>query len=125
MQKRIEVTKSYIEENTLYLQTEEFKHQIKNVQDTMQMITDSDNVSFIYILDVNDEFVYVSIPASVWPNLKDVLHSEQKIVAIVNEHKIELEGLKEELEYLISNIEGNTNYGEEMVSKVEALFLDK
>ncbi|WP_110113390.1 hypothetical protein [Bacillus sp. CGMCC 1.16541] len=125
MQKRIEVTKSYTEENTLYLQTEEFTKPIDHIEDTMQMITDSDNVSFIYILDINDDFVYISIPDHAWPNLKEVLHTDYTVVVVVNEHKVELKGLKEELEYLIGNIEGNTNYGEAMVSKVEEVFLGK
>ena len=41
----------------------------------------------------------------------------------VNDVEIELEGLKEEVEYLVENIEGNANYGEELVTAVEKVFL--
>lgn len=40
----------------------------------------------------------------------------------VNDIEMELEGLKEEVEYLVENIEGNANYGEELVTAVEKYF---
>ncbi|MCI4060283.1 hypothetical protein MMK25_31610, partial [Bacillus cereus] len=36
---------------------------------------------------------------------------------------MELEGLKEEVEYLVEIIVGNANYGEELVTAVEKVFL--
>ncbi|MEH7508774.1 hypothetical protein [Priestia megaterium] len=48
-----------------------------------------------------------------------------KVFLEINKEVIELSAVKEELSYLISNIEGNVNYGDEMVARVEEVFLDK
>lgn len=90
---------------------------------TGQMLVDSDSVAFIYKLENETEFVYLSLPYSTWADLKATMEKERSVFVLVNNIEIRLEGIKEELEYLVSNIEGNANYGEEMVSKVEEIFL--
>ncbi|MFC3884418.1 hypothetical protein ACFOU2_13260 [Bacillus songklensis] len=125
MQKRIEVLESYIEQQQLYLIAQPFKTEGKEIRDTAQMITDSDNVSFIYIIDINDEFVYVSIPVNIWGNLKGALENNYDVCLKLNDRTVKLDGFLSELTYLIENIEGNANYGEHMVSKVEEVFLTR
>jgi hypothetical protein len=125
MQKRIEVLESYIEQQQLYLSAEPFETEVKEIHDTAQMITDSDNLSFIYIIDINDEFVYVSIPVKIWRHLKSALENHYDVCLKLNNQVVKLEGFLSELTYLIENIEGNANYGEQMVSKVEEIFLTR
>ncbi|RFU64115.1 UPF0738 family protein [Peribacillus glennii] len=88
-----------------------------------QMLVDSDGASFIYIMENEDDYTYISLPEAVWPKLKAAM--ADKIPAFLSErdNKIELEGIYEELAYLIDNIQGNSNYGEEFVSRVEQVFL--
>lgn len=123
MQRRIEVLESYIEQQQLYLSAEPFETEVKEIHATAQMITDSDNLSFIYIIDINDQFVYVSIPVNIWYDLKSALENHYDVFLKLNDRVVKLEGLLSELTYLIDNIKGNANYGEQMVSKVEEIFL--
>ncbi|WP_078408686.1 UPF0738 family protein [Priestia abyssalis] len=123
MKKRIEVIESYIEQEHLYLAAQPFEAEIQEIRDAAQMITDSDNLSFIYIIDVNDQFVYVSVPEKNWSHLKEALDREYGVYLKLNNHTLQLESFLDELRYLIENIEGNANYGEKMVSAVEEIFL--
>jgi len=125
MKKRIEVIESYIEQEQLYLAAQPFEAEIKEIRDAAQMITDSDNLSFIYIIDINDQFVYVSIPGKNWSLLKEALDREYGVHLKLNDRTLQLEGFLDELRYLIENIEGNANYGEKMVSAVEEIFLTR
>ncbi|WP_066294883.1 hypothetical protein [Bacillus sp. FJAT-29937] len=87
-----------------------------------QMLVDSDNLSFVYITDMNDEYTYLAIPESIWSKLKEALDSEFKVYVTDSKDRIHLPGFIEEFSYLIENIKGNSNYGEEMVKKVESIF---
>lgn len=125
MKKRIEVIESSIEQEQLYLAAQPFEAEINEIRDAAQMITDSDNLSFIYIIDINDEFVYVSIPGKNWSRLKEALDYDYGVYLKLNDRTLQLEGFLDELRYLIENIEGNANYGEKMVSAVEEIFLTR
>lgn len=87
-----------------------------------QMLVDSDNLSFIYIIDHEDDFIYLAIPDSVWPDLKKALDANVPIYLSDQKDRLLLPGIHEELSYLIENIKGNSNYGEFMVEKVESIF---
>ena len=87
-----------------------------------KMITDSDNVSFVYLLDGEDGYNHVYFPEAVWPYMLDVLTTETDPAISWHEERIELPGFKDELLMLIYNIEGNDNYGEAFSSAVEAAF---
>lgn len=69
--------------------------------------------------------MYVGFSDNIWVNLKYVLYKDMKVFLEINKKIIELLVVKEELFYFISNIEGNVNYGDEMVVRVEEVFLDK
>lgn len=107
----------------LVLEAEKSSYDATSLVPTGQMLVDSDSVAFIYKLENETEFIYVSLPYSTWPGLKETMEKERTVFVKVNDTEIRLEGIIGELEYLVSNIEGNANYGEEMVSKVEEVFL--
>ncbi|WP_078548051.1 UPF0738 family protein [Litchfieldia alkalitelluris] len=123
MQNRIEVSTSTLKDNTLEFQLVDNNIEISSMKVTGQMLVDSDNLSFIYIVETNDEYVYLSFPTSVWGSLRKLI--EDKLIPVLrqNGQEIVLEGIAEELTYLVQNIEGNANYGEEMVSMVEETFI--
>lgn len=93
-----------------------------DLQPMGQMLVDSDNLSFIYITDLNDEYTYVAIPHTVWTELKKAVDSGAEVYLTNGKERILLPAFIEELNYLTDNIKGNSNYGEEMVVKVESIF---
>ena len=88
-----------------------------------QMLVDSDQLSFIYVVDKDDDYTYISIPESTWPKLKNALENSAEVYITDQKDQTLLTDFHEELSYLIENIKGNSNYGEAMVEKVEALFV--
>ncbi|KIL73120.1 hypothetical protein [Bacillus badius] len=97
--------------------------QLSGVQAAEQMIVDSDEKAFVYLAEEKDEFIYLYIHETVWEDLEKALKEEARLFVSGEDVTLELTGWKEELGYLIGNIEGNSNYGEEMVKKVESVFL--
>ncbi|MFC0271962.1 hypothetical protein ACFFIX_10915 [Metabacillus herbersteinensis] len=126
MVKRIEITEAMLKEQKLVLHTQDFLVDEKELQARGQMLVDSNSLAFIYILENNDEFVYVSLPHTIWPSLNEARISNCEIALLVNEKELILVDLLTELSYLLENIQGNANYGEQMEEKVVELFqLDK
>ncbi|MEH7370907.1 hypothetical protein V7156_15910 [Priestia megaterium] len=121
----MDITTCVMKSNELHLKADPIETEIEQLEDTKQMLVDSDNMSFVYVVDINDQFMYVGLSDNIWANLKHVLHKDMKVFLEINKKVIELSAVKEELSYLISNIEGNVNYGDEMVARVEEVFLDK
>lgn len=124
MAHKIEVTKLAVGEsevNVFVDHTELLLH--KQIQPEGRMLADSDHIAFVYILDVDDDFIYVSFPEAVWKNLNKVLSDSLPIFLNVNEEiRVPLIQFQEELQYFISNIEENSNYGESMVQAVSKAF---
>lgn len=87
-----------------------------------QMLVDSDEISFVYLLEKDNEYTYLMLKEDNWTQLKWALE-KNAVVSLSTEHStIELDGFLDELTYLIENIKGNSNYGEAMVTKVEEIF---
>jgi hypothetical protein len=122
MQKRIEISEMNTSNNQLELITEKPNFDTAGLQASGQMLVDSDSLAFIYKLENEKEFIYVSLPSSIWPSLKNVISEKQKVILHLEENELELIDIIPELEYLLQNIEGNTNYGNEMVELVEKTF---
>lgn len=122
MNKRIELSTAVIENNTLILKPDSFTIKNENLQAKGQMLVDSDQLAFIYILETADEFVYAGLPHTIWKELKEAKDQNFKVILKINENEIELVDILEELDYLLDNIKDNANYGEEMESKVVELF---
>ncbi len=87
-----------------------------------QMLADSENCSFIYLAELDGEYTYISIPVSLWPDIKRCFVHGGEPILVHGDMKLELTGFREELEYLIENIKGNSNYGEKMAGAVERIF---
>ncbi|MEG0260391.1 MAG: hypothetical protein RR595_06665 [Lysinibacillus sp.] len=87
-----------------------------------QVIADSDNCAFIYLLDSGEDYHYLHLPPAIWPQLVHILQLEQNPYLKVNGDVIELTNFFEELQMLVYNIEGNYNYGEKFVKAVEESF---
>ncbi|RFU68012.1 hypothetical protein D0469_13030 [Peribacillus saganii] len=87
-----------------------------------QLLVDSDGLSFIYITEDDEDYIYISLPEAIWPELNVALRENSSVVAVSGGTQLELIGIHSELEYLIENIKGNGNYGEELVKRVEEIF---
>ncbi len=87
-----------------------------------KMITDSDNLSFVYLLEVEEGYEHLHLTQAVWPLMVDVLTMNLEPVLSWKDELISLPGFKDELTMLIYNIEGNDNYGEVFSSAVENAF---
>lgn len=121
MSQRILINNAFIEKNELVLTTES-EIQIADLTATGQMLVDSDQLSFIYIVEMEDGYQYVSIPEVTWNVIHEGLVAGLDASLTANGSKLSLTGFREEMNYLIANITGNSNYGEEMVAKVEQVF---
>lgn len=110
----IYVTEMKFENEVLNVFTEA---DVENCTAVSQMIVDSDDFSFIYLLDNGVDYVRLHFVSETWEMLER--YRNQKIV--LNE-TIELSDFYDELNYLISNIEGNNNYGKEFEAKVVETF---
>ena len=87
-----------------------------------QVIVDSDHHAFLYIVEEDDAFSYLSFGEKMWPALVEMVQRGEDPYLKLGEKTIELHSFCEELEALIYNIEGNDNYGESFVSAVETVF---
>lgn len=89
---------------------------------TGQMLVDSEQLSFIYVVERDEEFSYLELGWETWLTLKEGLEFKCDYFLSNGNQSIKLTGFRNELLYLIDNIKGNSNYGEEMVTKVEECF---
>lgn len=87
-----------------------------------QMLVDSDEISFTYLLEKNDEYTYLMIGEETWSDLYHAIKKNARVTITNGHERKELINFREELEYLVENIKGNSNYGEKMVERVEAVF---
>ncbi len=121
MSKKIIVTDAKVEKDELLLFTD-METNMTSLSATGQMLVDSDQLSFIYIVDNEDGYQYVTIPESAWSAIQQGIHGGLEVFLTNASGKLKLESFRGEMEYLIENITGNSNYGEEMVTKVEQVF---
>ncbi|WP_261132609.1 hypothetical protein [Bacillus sp. Marseille-Q3570] len=124
MTTRLEVTSSEIfEDKVEFMSNSENLGGDVSLAPSEQVLVDSDALSFIYILETADSFIYVSFPKEQWHALKTVItEKKDAFLRLSNHEPLSLKGLKGELEYLIDNISGNANYGNEMMKSVEEIF---
>ncbi|WP_071393923.1 UPF0738 family protein [Bacillus tuaregi] len=95
---------------------------LKDYQPSGQMLVDSDGLSFIYLLEKDNGYTYISVPEAFWDTLKEAIVDSLPVIVTNGREQLLLPQFQEELEYLIDNIKGNSNYGEKMMMKVEAVF---
>jgi len=123
MQKKIDIKSVEQQKQALIFYAENTTINVKELQPREHVLVDSDQLAFLYILESEQEYVYVSIPHTLWPAVKEGLDENREAIAVINGVQVPLTQLKEEIGYLVQNIEGNANYGEELVKKVEEAFL--
>lgn len=87
-----------------------------------KMITDSEELAFVYLLDDNEGYTYIHFPKDTWTYMANALETGNDPYLMVNDEKLPLPGFVEELTMLIYNIEGNDNYGEAFTTAVEQEF---
>ncbi|WP_141432786.1 hypothetical protein [Bacillus sp. 03113] len=121
MRKKLHIVKSnFNDKNELHLEIDDLY--FNNLQPLGQMLVDSDEHAFIYLAELNDEYTYIVLDESVWPKLKEAMEEKTTVFIKQGENSFLLTNIHEELSYLVENIKGNSNYGKDMVSKVEAVF---
>ncbi|MHC0036683.1 UPF0738 family protein [Pseudoneobacillus sp. C159] len=122
MKKKIPVSSAKIEGNHLLLHIDS-NLSVKDMSAKEQMLVDSDQLSFIYIVEAENEYTYIALHKELWETLKRGLEDNLSVYLSSNDKaQLLLPMFLEELKYLIENIKGNSNYGEEMVEKVESSF---
>jgi hypothetical protein len=119
MNKKILITKANISNKKLRLQTIE---PITGLTPAEQILVDSKQFSFIYLMENLEGYTYIDIPEPIWPLLKESLTKQIPVWIYFDEEELELTNFTEELVEVINNIRGNSNYGEEMVTKVGGVF---
>jgi hypothetical protein len=122
MSQRIMIDDAFIENNELLLVIGS-EIAIADLTATGQMLVDSNQVSFIYIVEKENSYEFITIPEQTWSVIQEALLASMDVNLINKQDKLPLPGFQGELDYLIANITGNSNYGEEMVAKVEQVFL--
>jgi len=123
MRKKIFIEEVKKGDNKLLLIPKAHSFQLEKAKAKNYMLADSDELAFIYILEIEEEFIYVSIPSSLWEELKEAIDQNVPMFLFDGPVMLELTGMIEELSYLIENIDGNANYGEEMEKAVRQAFL--
>jgi len=121
MKQKWKITESIVRENELVFQLQENAN-LENTMASGQMLVDSDSLAFIYLLEKENEYVYLEIPEMVWKDCKVALEANNAFFIKALNGELLLENFKEELEYLIENIRGNGNYGEDMEKAVSSVF---
>ncbi|MGM0851865.1 MAG: hypothetical protein ACQEWI_04490 [Bacillota bacterium] len=124
MRKIVQFKHTTYENGTLYLHTDQ-ADLLQGTTAAGQIIADSDRYAFVYLAENEEEYVYLYLEESIWDELKKALQEKSAVIAKSNDYSLELDQFTAELDYLVANIEGNGNYGDEMVKKVESVFLDK
>ncbi|MBM6618260.1 hypothetical protein [Bacillus suaedaesalsae] len=107
----------------LYIKSNDTEMDAEQLSPAGKVLVDSNQFAFIYILETPAEYVYLPLPKEHWADLKKVLAEQATVTLFLNNREIVLEHIVEELQYVISNIEGNANYGDQMVEEVEAQFV--
>lgn len=98
--------------------------QLSQLQPVGQVLVDSDNDAFLYIIEENDAFSYLSFSQAVWPQLVQMLLADQQAYLKVQDGSFPLIQFADELKGLLYNIEGNSNYGDHFVQAVEKAFAE-
>ena len=111
---RIYVNEIKVKDDGIYCYTDK---STEGLTEAGQMLVDSDNYGFAYILDDGQSYSYLIFVKETW----SMLH-ENKGKAIYINDDLKLEMFDQELDYILSNIKGNSNYGKDFVAEVEEAF---
>lgn len=121
MTEKLQILNAEIAETKVILKVDE-SYPVSQLTPKGQILVDSDSFAFIYIAEKEDEYIYIVLHKDIWPSIKEGLAVNLKLYISNGNDNLELIDWKEEMEYLIDNIEGNGNYGEEMEQAVTSVF---
>ena len=124
MPRRLNVQSTAWNENKLILLVQnESNKGISDWKDSERMLVDSDGLAFIYVLEDEEGFIYISIDNNYWNEVKSALQKDAVFV-VQNEKREELEltAFSREMDFLTDNIQGNANYGQQMEDEVIKIF---
>jgi len=126
MRKMVQIKEITINsENEMMLIIENHAINLANCHEVGTMIADSEQSSLLYIIEENEEFVYVTIPVEYWTEIKKAYDLKSEVILQAGEAKIPLENWQNELTFLVENVDGNFNYGEEFVKQIQSIFLEE
>ncbi|MCL6573346.1 MAG: hypothetical protein K6T88_16955 [Bacillus sp. (in: Bacteria)] len=120
MKKRLTILNANIVENKLVLIANE---SIQALIPREQILVDSEQFAFIYLMEDKDDYTYIVLHEQIWPLLKTSQKQKLPVCVTFKQEQLELINFHAEFEDVISNIQGNFNYGNELVTKVEGIFL--
>lgn len=109
--------------NNLHFSLNENENRIQ-IQPAGQLLADSDNLAFVYLLEEGEGYSYLYLPQQLWPQLVELLKLNRNPYLLINNHPVELINFTDELQSLVFNIEGNDNYGTDFVEAVEKAFAE-
>ncbi|ANC76664.1 hypothetical protein JYA63_12060 [Fictibacillus nanhaiensis] len=124
MPRRLNVQSTAWKENKLILLIEDEQNtELTDWKDSERMLVDSDGLAFIYVLEDEEGFNYISIGHNHWNEVKKAL-VEDAVFVVQNEKREELEltAFSREMDFLTDNIQGNANYGQQMEDEVIKVF---
>jgi hypothetical protein len=121
MNKKVLVKEAFIENQNLFLKVDE-NIKVDKFSAKEQILVDSNEFAFVYILEMDGEYTYLFLPEGIWPILKESIGKSLYPTLTNGREELLLPMFMEELTYVIDNIKGNSNYGEEMMGKVENTF---
>lgn len=111
---RIYVNEIKVKDDGIYCYTDK---STEGLTEAGQMLVDSDNYGFAHILDDGQSYSYLIFVQETW----SMLHENKGKAIYVNDN-LKLEQFDQELDYILSNIKGNSNYGKDFVAEVEKTF---
>lgn len=111
-----------IKENGETLFTIEDLKGLETIHPVGRMITNSEEMSFVYLIDGEKQFNQLHFNEQTWPLLESALQAERDPYIKIGSETIQLTNFVEELSMLIENIQGNDNYGDQFVQTVESIF---
>ncbi|TMW72939.1 hypothetical protein [Alteribacter natronophilus] len=108
-------------------ETDESKVDLETLEAGSRMLADSDAKTLIYVIEDESSFTYIRFPDASWEALSSVRGEAVPVVLELSSAeretvRITLSDFWQEVDYLVDNIEGNANYGDEMMEAVEKAF---
>lgn len=126
MRKMVRINEiTFNNENAMILNIKNHDLNLANCHDVGTMIADSEQSSLLYIIEENEEFVYVTMPVDYWSEMKKAYDLKSEVFLQVGEAQFPLENWQNELTFLVENVVGNFNYGEEFVKQIQTVFIEE
>ncbi|MDQ0207883.1 UPF0738 family protein [Alkalicoccobacillus murimartini] len=98
----------------------------KTLEPGKRLLVDSDGFAFIYILEDESGFHQVIFHQELWSQVREAYETKKAIHLDLHDNvHIELSHFHDEFDFLLENIQGNGNYGEDFEQAVNVAFKEK